>query len=63
MMHSESGNKYPIGNPKFWRGNYIPDMALKDHIYYFVRIKTRFYLKDGYLPFIQIKGNPLYIGT
>ena len=63
MMHSESGNKYPIGKPKFWSGNYIPDLALKEHTYYFVRIKTRFYLKDGYLPFIQIKGNPLYIGT
>ena len=63
MMHSESGNKYPIGKPKFWRGNYIPDLALKEHTYYFVRIKTRFYLKDGYLPFIQIKGNPLYVGT
>lgn len=63
MMHSESGNKYPIGKPKFWRGNYIPDLALKEHTYYFVRVKTRFYLKDGYLPFIQIKGNPLYVGT
>lgn len=63
MMHSESGNKYPIGKPKFWSSNYIPDLALKEHTYYFVRIKTRFYLKDGYLPFIQIKGNPLYIGT
>lgn len=62
-MHSESGNKYPIGKPKFWSGNYIPDLALKEHTYYFVRIKTRFYLKDGYLPFIQIKGNPLYVGT
>ena len=63
MMHSESGNKYPIGKPKFWSGNYIPDLALKEHTYYFVRIKTRFYLKYGYLPFIQIKGNPLYVGT
>ena len=63
MMHSESGNKYPIGKPKFWSGNYIPDLALKEHTYYFVRIKTRFYLKDGYLPFIQIKGSPLYVGT
>ena len=63
MMHSESGNKYPIGKPKFWSGHYIPDLALKENTYYFVRIKTRFYLKDGYLPFIQIKGNPLYVGT
>lgn len=63
MMHSESGNRYPIGNPYFWSGDYIPDDALKPERYYFVRIKTRFYLKEGYLPFIQIKNNPLYRGT
>lgn len=63
MMHSESGNKYPIGNPHFWYGDFIPDIALRDDVYYFVRIKTRFYLKEGKLPFIQIKGNPNYKGT
>lgn len=63
MMSSESGNKYPIGKPTFWTGNYIPDKALKENRYYFVRIKTRFYLKHNYLPFIQIKGNYLYKGT
>ena len=63
MMHSESGNRYPIGLPYFWKGNYIPDDALKDNRYYFVRIKTRFYLKPGYLPFVQIKNSPLYNGT
>lgn len=63
MMHSQSGNRYPIGKPEFWSGNYIPDKALKSNMYYFIRIKTRFYLKDGYLPFIQIKGNYLYKGT
>lgn len=31
--------------------------------FYFFRIKTRFYLKDGYLPFVQIKGSWLYKGT
>lgn len=63
MMSSESGNKYPVGKPTFWTGNYIPDKALKDNMYYFVRIKTRFYIKPNHLPFIQIKGNYLYIGT
>lgn len=57
MMHSESGNMYPIGEPTFWSGNYIPDIALDGTHYYFLRIKTRFYLKDGKLPFIQLKGN------
>lgn len=63
MMSSESGNKYPTGKPKFWSGNFIPDEALGDNKYFFVRIKTRFYLKSGMLPFIQIKGNLLYKGT
>ena len=63
MMSSESGNKYPIGKPKFWTGNFIPDEAIGEHKYYFIRIKTRFYLKEGYLPFIQIKGSFLYCGT
>lgn len=63
MMSSESGNRYPIGKPKFWVGNYIPDEAIGNNKYYFIRIKTRFYLKENYLPFIQIKGNYLYKGT
>lgn len=63
MMHSESGNIYPYGKPTFWSGNYIPDKAIGKNKYYFVRIKTRFYLKKGMLPFIQIKGNLLYKST
>ena len=63
MMSSESGNKYPIGKPKFWTGDYIPDEALKPNRYYFVRIKTRFYLKENMLPFIQIKSSFMYRGT
>ena len=63
MMSSESGNRYPIGIPNFWCGNYIPDKALEPDKYYFIRIKTRFYIKPNKLPFIQIKGNLLYRGT
>lgn len=64
VMSSESGSYYPVGKPKFWTGNYIPEEATKfENRYYFVRIKTRFYLKKGYLPFIQIKNSLLYKGT
>ena len=68
VMHSESGNYYPIGEPhyklhkrKFNTGeellNYLHD---KDEVFYFLHIKCRFEIKDGYLPFIQIKNNVNY---
>lgn len=63
MMHSQSGNRFPVGVPTFWKGDYIPDKALGENKFYFVRIKTRFYLKDGMLPFIQIKNSFLYTGN
>lgn len=63
MMHSESGNKYPVGIPHFWTGSEIPKEALKEDSYFFIRIRTRFYLKKNYLPFIQIKGSVFYKGT
>lgn len=63
VMHSMSGNRYPVGKPCFWAGNFIPTEAKRDNMYYFVRIKTRFYIKEGYLPCIQIKGNPFYPAT
>lgn len=58
MMSSESGNYYPVGEPTFWEGDYIPEEALQG--YYFIRIKTKFNIKRGKLPFIQIKNNGLY---
>lgn len=63
VMHSDSGSKYPIGKPTFWSGNYIPEEINHGDFYYFVRIKTRFFLKPGYLPTIQIKQNYLYKST
>ena len=63
MMSSESGNYYPVGTPHMWTGNIIPDEALKPQRYYFIRIKTRFYIKKDKLPFIQIKSSHLYKGT
>lgn len=63
VMSGESGNRYPVGKPIFWRGDYIPLEALRPSSYYFIRIKTRFYIKNNKLPCIQIKGSPFYRGT
>ena len=60
MMHSQSGNRYPTGKPKFWSGNYIPEEAKDKRFYYFVRFKCRFKIKKNKLPFVQIKSNLLY---
>lgn len=59
-MSSESGNYYPVGLPKFWKGN-IPEEAKSK--YYFVRFRCRFRIKEGMLPTVQIKGSLLYLGT
>lgn len=66
VMHSKSGNYYPIGEPIFWI--HKPPKSLQyqmetAHMYSFVRIKCKFHLKDGKLPFIHIKGNLLYDQT
>lgn len=63
MMHSESGNLYPLGKPNFWHGNMIPPEAIKPNRYYFIRIRCRFYLKEGKLPFVQIKRDKRYRAT
>lgn len=60
VMTSDSGNRYPIGIPTWWTGDYIPPEAKAKNKYFFIHIKTRFYLKKGYLPFIQIKNNLMY---
>lgn len=60
VMSSESGSYYPIGEPHFWAGNSIPEVAQKQSNYYFIRFRCRFYIKPGYLPFVQVKNNPIY---
>lgn len=59
VMSSKSGCIYPTGEPTFWTGA-IPAEALKADKYYFVRIRCQFNIKEGYLPFIQIKNNLIY---
>ena len=64
VMSGESGNRYPIDVPFFFEDEETFKKIQHDESkYYFVRIKTRFQLKDGYLPFIQIKRNKLYTST
>lgn len=63
VMSSDSLSRYPVGKPTFWSGDYIPDIALQKDKYYFLRVRTRFNIKPGYLPTIQIKGNMNYSPT
>lgn len=63
MMSSESGNLYPFGMPTFWKGDFIPPEAEAPNKYYFVRVRTKFKLRNGFLPCIQIKGDALYKST
>lgn len=71
MMSSESGNRYPIGTPYFIHRSEISTNESLLRIlkagyvssptsYYFLRVKTRFKLREGHLPFIQIKRNAMY---
>lgn len=62
VMHSKSGNIYPVGRPHFWVGE-IPAEAKRDNIYYFVRIKVRFRIKEKHLPTVQIKDSLMYRST
>ena len=63
MMHSMSGNVYPIGKPTWFTGS-LPDNIRNAHNkYYFIRIKCRFRIKKGYLPTVQIKGSLVYKGN
>lgn len=55
VMHSKSGCRYPVKYPRFWKGNFIPEEAKQEEKYFFIRIKTRFYLKKDKFPTIQIK--------
>lgn len=68
MMSSESGNYFPVGRPWFWKGNFCDDPFMRvppivNEQYWFVRLRTRFYLKSDMLPTIQLKHNSLYKGN
>lgn len=62
QMHSTGGRRYPYGLPKIFRGA-VPKECDSYLHYYYIRFSCRFQIKEGYLPFVQIKGNLLYLGT
>ena len=62
-MHSMSRERYPIGYGNFCKGELPKKIKDDPLLYYFIRIKCKFHVKHGFLPFIQIKGNCHYKGT
>lgn len=63
MMHSDSGNRYPIGEPHFFKGRVPENIADDPYKFWYIRINCAFSLKPDRLPFIQIKGSLYYTGT
>lgn len=63
MMHSVSGNRYPIGKPTFFIGKPTQKILENEEIYYFLMIRCRFELKENCLPWVHIRKNPMYRGN
>ena len=63
VMWGKSGNIYPFGQPRYFKGK-IPDVIATDkRFYYFQRLKCRFRIKPDHLPFIQLKNTMRFIAT
>ena len=62
-LENDSGYSQAKYDPFWFRPQPKPKRMFEFGDFCFFRIKTRFYLKDGYLPFVQIKGSWLYKGT
>lgn len=60
VMHSQSGSKYPVNEPIFWKGNYIPNDARGNNKFFFIRFKCSFRIREGMLPFVHIRHSLLY---
>jgi putative lipoic acid-binding regulatory protein len=59
MMHSKSGNYYPVGMPIYVRSKDFSKIenVSPEKFYYFVHILCRFELKEEHLPMLQIKDD------
>ena len=60
VMHSVSGNYYPVGKGKYVKGAPCEKIKNPHRYYYFIHFRCRFKIKDGYLPFIQVKNSYNY---
>lgn len=59
MMHSSSGNYYPVGLPHFFKG-LPPEICKRKDIVYFIRLRCCFNLKPKHVPTIQIRKSWKY---
>lgn len=60
MMHSMSGNRYPVGKPTMFSSEPPEDITRDEKYYYFIRFRCRFSLKPRCLPWIHIRKSNLY---
>lgn len=60
MMHSKSGNVYPVGLPHFFKGDFHYQLDKVPSPFFYIRFKCRFRIRDGFLPFLQIKHSCYY---
>lgn len=60
VMHSQSGNRYPVGEPYFGKGKPPAWLENDPNTYIFYRIQCEFELKMNKLPTVQIKKDWRY---
>lgn len=66
VMHSISGNYYPVGRPRPFIATPETDvnkLLANDRFYYYFRFRCTFEVKPGKIPFVQIKGDYRYKAT
>lgn len=60
VMHSVSDNYYPVGYGTYKRGKPGEEIINKKDVYYFIRVRCRFKLKENALPWLHIRHNAWY---
>lgn len=62
QMVSDSGNYYPVGVPVYFKREQFESIknTSVSKCYYFVRILTKFEIKEKMLPMLQIKDDPRF---
>lgn len=63
IWHSSSGFVHPRGKGHYIEGEPPAPLFNRDDRTFFVRFSCRFHLRPGYLPMVQIKGDPRYMGS
>lgn len=58
VLHSNSGFRYPIDRPLYFFIERLPELRPEET--FIIHIQTKFKIKNGYLPTIQIKNSLLF---